>query len=338
MRGLDRGTIAVIDELVATNDFVLHPAVLEKDTLVREAVLAVADVGKRKGCELVFCGGTSLSQAHQVIQRMSEDVDFRIVVPNGLSNGQKRKLLSAVKHELVDTLDEAGFPLVGEVEGGNNNSYIVAQFNYHNQFTDEDGSLREHIKFELTTFTPLTPVSLMPLATILDRVTGAASDDRQIATITIEDTLADKIVGYLRRTAQARAEHFSDRYDPRLVRHLYDVHEVLHTLGNERREEVLDVLGNLVAQTIERDVATYANQWPVFADAPYSTLINELAHLGDPDVKERYDKFCQSMIWGDAPAFESVVDAFGELAEVVFGELDGGDESEESIEVPTPLV
>lgn len=35
---------------------------------------------------------------------------------------------------------------------------------------------------------------------------------------------------------------------------------------------------------------------------------------------------------------DSVVDAFGELAEVVFGELDGGDESEESIEVPTPLV
>ncbi|MHB1902640.1 MAG: nucleotidyl transferase AbiEii/AbiGii toxin family protein [Ferrimicrobium sp.] len=326
MKGLDNSQTLAIAALLARGEFPLSPVILEKDILVRDAILALADVGKPKGCELVFCGGTCLSQAHQVIRRMSEDVDFRVVVPSGLSNGQKRKLLSAVKHELVDALNEAGFPLVGEVESGNNNSYIAAQFGYYSQFSNTGSSLREHIKFELTTFTPLTPVSLMPLATILDRVTGSVSDDRQIATITIEDTLADKLVGYLRRTAQARAEHFSDRYDPRLVRHLYDVHEVLHALGNERREEVLDVLGSLVAQTIERDVATYANQWPVFADAPYSTLINELSHLGDPDVKERYDKFCQSMIWGDAPAFESVLTAFSTLAAAVLREHDGGEQ------------
>ncbi|AWP23017.1 hypothetical protein C4901_06490 [Acidiferrobacter sp. SPIII_3] len=37
--------------------------------------------GSQIGAHIIFCGGTALSQAHGVIERMSEDADFRIVVP-----------------------------------------------------------------------------------------------------------------------------------------------------------------------------------------------------------------------------------------------------------------
>lgn len=60
---------------------------------------------------MLFCGGTSLSQAHCVIERMSEDADFRIVTPEDMSNSARRKLLSRVKHEMAAVLDDAGFPL-----------------------------------------------------------------------------------------------------------------------------------------------------------------------------------------------------------------------------------
>uniref|UniRef100_UPI0023F4AAE1 hypothetical protein n=1 Tax=Ferrimicrobium acidiphilum TaxID=121039 RepID=UPI0023F4AAE1 len=34
-------------------------SMLEKDILVREAILAIRDAGQDEGCQLVFCGGTS---------------------------------------------------------------------------------------------------------------------------------------------------------------------------------------------------------------------------------------------------------------------------------------
>ncbi|WP_298349530.1 nucleotidyl transferase AbiEii/AbiGii toxin family protein [Ferrimicrobium sp.] len=107
MRGLDQRHYARVRAIYEAQTVRLSAAMLEKDILVRDAVLAVKDVGKDEGCRLVFCDVTSLSQAHQLIERMSEDADFRIVIPEGLSHGQSRKLLSAVKTEIATLLGDA---------------------------------------------------------------------------------------------------------------------------------------------------------------------------------------------------------------------------------------
>jgi len=64
-------------------------------------VRVIAQVGRERGVSLIFCGGTALAQAHQVIERMSEDVDFRVVLPDLPSTNQRRKFLSALKADLV---------------------------------------------------------------------------------------------------------------------------------------------------------------------------------------------------------------------------------------------
>ena len=58
----------------------LPAAALEKDLLVTEILQRIQqlDTGEIK---LVFCGGTSLSKAHGLIERMSEDIDFKVIVP-----------------------------------------------------------------------------------------------------------------------------------------------------------------------------------------------------------------------------------------------------------------
>ena len=49
-----------------------HEALVEKDWLVRAlAAIGAADKGP---FQLIFQGGTSLSRAHRVIERMSEDI------------------------------------------------------------------------------------------------------------------------------------------------------------------------------------------------------------------------------------------------------------------------
>ena len=58
----------------------LAPSILEKDLLITEVLgmLAAFDWGE---IQAVFCGGTSLSKGHSVIQRMSEDIDFKLALP-----------------------------------------------------------------------------------------------------------------------------------------------------------------------------------------------------------------------------------------------------------------
>ncbi|MHB8253723.1 MAG: nucleotidyl transferase AbiEii/AbiGii toxin family protein [Acidiferrobacter sp.] len=61
--------------------------------------------------QLVFCGGTCLSQAYHIIDRMSEDVDFKVIVPAGMSRGRKDRILSNLKRRVVEALQGCGFVL-----------------------------------------------------------------------------------------------------------------------------------------------------------------------------------------------------------------------------------
>ena len=53
----------------------------EKDFWVTEALRAATDGARDEDVTLVFKGGTSLSKAHHLIRRFSEDVDLIVVVP-----------------------------------------------------------------------------------------------------------------------------------------------------------------------------------------------------------------------------------------------------------------
>lgn len=129
MKGLADNQIQEIERIIRRRAVALSGAMLEKDALVRDAVDAVCRAGPAAGAQIVFCGGTALSQAHGVIERMSEDADFRIVVPETVT-GQtaKRRFLSSVKSAIQNTLEAAGFPLDGEMKGCSGNEYIMGHF------------------------------------------------------------------------------------------------------------------------------------------------------------------------------------------------------------------
>lgn len=317
MRGLDSGQQQLVIDFYDEWQPFISASAIEKDILVREAILTIKDAGQKEGCQLVFAGGTALSQAHQIIERMSEDADFRIIVPEGLSNGQTRKLLSMIKTEVVSLLDEAGFPLVGEMRGRNNNAYMMGEFSYQSRFFNTNAAMREHLKLEITAFAPITPVSELRLATIVDRVMGVVSSEVTIPTVSVIDTLADKMVGYLRRTAQERAGLTRGDYDQRLVRHLYDTCCVVERLSSSPdfdADQFTKRLSELATLTVARDVATYGNQDKAFADNPHAVLQSELNYIQDDVVRDRYRKFCETMIWGRKPSFDEAAGSFATLA------------------------
>ncbi len=87
----------------------------------------------------------------------------------------------------------------------------------------------------------------------------------------------------------------------------------------------------LVAQVIARDRATYGNQFPAFREDPASVLLGILESLAaDETTRQRYARFCQSLIWGDTPSYPEVAGAFVAWARAALGtgsREDGRDES-----------
>jgi predicted nucleotidyltransferase component of viral defense system len=55
----------------------LDETVIEKDYYVTQVIHTLSNV-ENENFRLVFCGGTCLAKAYKLVQRMSEDVDFKI--------------------------------------------------------------------------------------------------------------------------------------------------------------------------------------------------------------------------------------------------------------------
>src|SRR5690348_9106348 len=55
----------------------LDEAVIEKDYYVTQVIHALSNL-ENESFRLIFCGGTCLAKAHKLVQRMSEDVDFKV--------------------------------------------------------------------------------------------------------------------------------------------------------------------------------------------------------------------------------------------------------------------
>ena len=57
-----------------------------------EVLRGASNASETTGCSVIFKGGTSLSKAHRIIRRFSEDVDLIVVLPES-SKGAKDSTL-----------------------------------------------------------------------------------------------------------------------------------------------------------------------------------------------------------------------------------------------------
>jgi predicted nucleotidyltransferase component of viral defense system len=155
--------------------------VLEKDLLLTQVLHAVDEVD-RDGIRLIFCGGTCLAKAHGLIERMSEDIDFKLVVPEGLSRNARSKQLSQYKKRLASALESLGFLVPpNEIIARDENSYVSLNLHYQSRFPLV-ASLRSEIKLELNARPPILPTLPLPINSILnecfDRRARVGSTDR----------------------------------------------------------------------------------------------------------------------------------------------------------------
>jgi predicted nucleotidyltransferase component of viral defense system len=294
----------------------LAEAVIEKDLLITEVLRTLAAVDG-DGIRLVFCGGTCMSKAHGLIGRMSEDIDFKLVLPVGLSRNARSRRLSKFKKHLAAVLEDAGFAVPAEqIVARDENSYVSLNLHYESRFAPV-ASLRPEIKVELNARPPALPTVALPIASMLDVLIQAPKTGLQFECIGIEETLAEKVLSFLRRTAEARASRNRADYDCRLVRHLYDVRVIAREL------EGLDLPHEYFAAIVADDAVQFRNQYPEFQEDPVGQmrLVLEALHQETDAFERDYLCFVDDLVFGERVTFAEARAVFAELAARLIGTL-----------------
>ena len=336
MKTISKATATLISDFSAETELSLPAYVLEKDYHVLDAIKIVSAMPPSAYFRLVFCGGTCLAKAYGILDRMSEDVDFK-VVPNeagaALGTAALRREMSSYVKSVVAALETEGFGR-GSVErrSRDDNKYSALDITYDSVFEKPD-SLRPHLLFELNYTTLAAETAMLPIGALLDRLAfGDYRDAIDIECVSLREALAEKLVSFPRRLAMqlAKMETGADLagqpgWDHALVRHLYDVTRIVEAHPDFLHNP--ETTRSLVARAIATDAGEFASQHRAFALSPRSELANALKWAqGSKELAGQYDRFVADMVYAPenkVVAFVQSVQMFeGMLGEILAGIAD----------------
>ena len=317
MKQLNRADAKLLSDVREADDRLarLPEAMLEKDVFITEALLAVAAL-QNAAMGVIFCGGTSLSKAHRLIERMSEDVDFKLhVVDATLSKNARRNLLGGFRDITVARLRELGYEIAPEhIKSRDSNSYNEIRLPYKTSFGPH-AAIRADVMIELNASSPRVatiPCDVQTLVSSKLTLSRAGS----VRCLNVSETVAEKLVGFTRRVSQYLCGKTRGEFDPALVRHLYDVHQ-LSAAGVFTQ----DLVSKLAVEISKNDAIEFASQHPEYAaDAKAETARVLEALTKDKRFEEWYDHFVNTMIYGaEKPHYRDVARDFQAIASTSLG-------------------
>lgn len=288
----------LIDALVAESAMGgITAGLLEKDEHLTDALRALFAL-QLDGMSLVFCGGTSLSKAHGLIERMSEDADLKIVLSSSLeslSRTQIRKRLSTLKATVSETLTSIG--LVedkSKARALNENRYFCSEWSYTRQY-NSIASLRPHLQIELTARTPVLETVICHLGSLADHLAARKDNIFAAPTVAVAETVAEKVLSFLRRYAQFRAGLMQQNWDSALVRHIYDVHCIYSHDTN-----IVTSAAIAFPKLVAGDQKEFGSQFADFAADAHPVLSGALRQVRtDTTIQSEYTQNLIPLIYGN---------------------------------------
>jgi len=298
----------------------LPAGVLEKDLLVTDALGSLA-AHTSLAFPIVFCGGTCLSKAHGLIQRMSEDLDFKVLVPVNLSRSARSRQLRDMKQALVEHFSSLGFyvPPDGIITRDENN-YFSLMLHFQSAFPVVV-SLRPEIQVEFSARPVFLATQSLPIDSLLGGLTTAQTQAFCLRCVGVEESLGEKVLALLRRTAEVLDQSNPDAFDPRLVRHLYDVHQIVA----QHPALLAELHSGLFAKLVAGDVVQFASQHPAFAANPALELARALVAIKtDQALSLHYRHFVDDLVFGTQVPFSVALATFDTAASSLLAQLSSG--------------
>ena len=229
---LHENTKLFADAVLAAAQYLqIKPLYVEKDYWITRTLklLSQSDSEKRA----IFKGGTSLSKAHHIGARFSEDIDLAIVDANSLSGNQRKMLIKRLAKSMTEGLEEIDTP--GVTSKGS--SYYKSIYGYSRLAEVDDAALGDkapvrlgQIMVEINSFanpSPLVPCEIDNFIREFLHATGNHGLIEQYGMQTFELNVLDK-----KRTATEKIVsllRFSLAADYKMelakkIRHFYDLY------------------------------------------------------------------------------------------------------------------
>ena len=193
---------------------------VEKDFWVTEALRAAAARAASEETTIVFKGGTSLSKAHRLIRRFSEDIDLLVVVP-GDSKDAADRCLKSITSAVGEAIGVEGALDTGTATRGRKRT---TSFEYPAKH--HHGDVRPGVLLELGARGGMLPADAMAIGSLVAEHGGRAgldvefeeADPFNIRVLHTVRTLVEKLM------ILHHAAVLGDKAERvRLVRHYYDV-------------------------------------------------------------------------------------------------------------------
>lgn len=298
---LDRDLLEEV-ALVKSNT---NEAFIEKDWFVTK-VIKILTENQFLDFSIVFTGGTSLSKAHKLIERFSEDIDFRVVAPSleGQGISKIRKVLSDFKNHLVGLL-EREFQIL-QVDARDGNRHIMINLGYPS-ICEPTEVLRPHIKLELTLSDLRLPSIELPVSSFINELTKQAPEVAKIACINPVENAADKLSAIVWRIP-SRVRGTEDK-QPDVVRHLHDLAKLSESVLKDPG------FGNLARETIERD----ANRAEAIKAQSTFEKLSKMMDILETDsiYPQEYRAYVKEMVYTQDKSIPSFEEALKELRLII---------------------
>lgn len=327
----------------------LEVGAVEKDVHVTKVIHTLADIDN-KYYQLIFQGGTSLAKAHQIIPRMSEDVDYRVQSKEAASNlGRyaRRKHLRDFRQEIIERIQKAGFSLVEDARVFYEGEYMQLKLKYdsifdqkYDQKNDEKNvqnigsSLKPFVAIDFFVSNVRMPSTDHAVTTLIRQTLGPGVDHpiKDIKCLDVIETAAEKWVGVTRRIATAKFRQYYN--DPTLIRHLYDLYNIQlkYNLGEGFEEKIhektleknngklIKNFGEIFSELTKDIIISERKKFKIhnleYSNDPLGEIKRASLELHKPEWKQSWDNFINDMVFdSSSPSYDEVLNKFLKLSE-----------------------
>lgn len=250
-----------------------------------------------------FSGGTSLSKGYGLIRRFSEDLDFKLLLPDaGITRparrNYRRAIVEAIRAENDWTLED------DDVEVMNDHRFFRCQVAYPTRFAMAP-TLRPRLQLEVALARPALAPEECSLRSFAAEARQEQPEVPQIHCVAPAETAADKISALTWRVLDQRT-----RNDCTLIRHVHDL-AALEPLAT-----VHEAFPALLRRLLEADATRGGTNPDLDTLPPLERLASALDALTEQQYAPNYDSFVRAMCYGtenETPTYRDGLDAIRRL-------------------------